>query len=289
MFGQEQYPKNHTDYPWFMFSNINNSDAGIVDYTQDNKIIIECETTNDPTTPVYFYFAPAENDSTFNLVGTVNLNAPPTGITVNRLCFVAAKKPKIDTFQILGFESPEIDVTPGQAYNSQVSVNNNCLQINSNRENSDQVVQAVQSVFQSEGIQWSSSNMATRKFDDSGLPQQLEFAVKGTLLINYAGIDYSCKNAMFGQGYDQFNQNHNWWAFSNVNTPDAKDNIVALNCRIDQSNSNGIMNQNYVFFLKAGSNYDQFTVLNGTSTCQANAKDCSKEIKSIISALGNAG
>jgi len=81
------------------------------------------------------------------------------------------------------------------------------------------------------------------------MPPQLNFAIKGTLLLNFAGTNYSCPNIIIAQGsYDEGgNTNNIWWLFSNMNnTINSRTLSTLIACNSGATSVTVLMSQNSV-------------------------------------------
>jgi hypothetical protein len=236
IFGQG---KNGSNSPWYVFSNVNNLNDTLTDYQDNKSTIIQCSDVADSSgSAVYFRFEPV-NDSTFN-ISQIDMNNA-VNQTSNVVCFTAKNQRDL---QILNFLNTTVNVTPGENYTNTVTLKDNCLRVNANLKDSTDVQEWVKNQLNANGIQWTKYNMCSDPTKGE-VPDQLELAIKGNLAFNYAGVNYTCNNLIFGKGDQSWNHVHSqdWWAFSNGNSQFIKGSNIVIGC----TNNLG---QNINFFLK---------------------------------------
>lgn len=140
----------------------------------------------------------------------------------------------------LNFKLEDKSVTIGQPFNgvSQVVLDSDggeCLDVQAGRKDSASNVSWVKNQNNIGNYYWS-NQYALDVADQSALmPDQLNFAVLGTLSIEYAGNSYVCNDVILGQS-NSSHTNNQWWIFDNPKA-DAVNAYNRLYCTNTTTNS----------------------------------------------------
>ena len=143
-------------------------------------------------------------------------------------------------------------VTDGGTLEPTISTKDNCILVRASRNNHFSNVNWVQGKLDEMGIPWDTAYMTYSSTKSSKTPKELNFAIKGTLTIDFKlnskssylateeifdrTLKVTCKDVILAQGHNS--NGNNWWVFNNnvlrshsLNCTDSKGAVIPVYLR----------------------------------------------------------
>ena len=103
------------------------------------------------------------------------------------------------------------------------------IDVMADRHGSSTVMEWVSKSFIARGIPLDSGHLITYTGDVSAdVPEELNFAIIGNLLISSEKEDFTCNNIIIAQGHNSIH--NNWYIFSNDNSNNKFSGIMTIKC-----------------------------------------------------------